>query len=221
MLATNLKIPIFFVAVLSKLPLLLLFARLVSCVIPVCTHHSKVRVFCCPFVVVQMPRELAPERQHFGGPDGLISETRLGKTRFFWRCIHCSWEMGGRNFQNNKARIHLSGDPTLRSGLVSRVCTVAPENVKAKFANLERVKRENSKSSREKRRRSEVLLAAKGHADTTPTKQSRLQYKNKLNNDYIDDAWAEAFFGLDIPARKIDNDLFRRAIAATKRAKTG
>ena len=97
------------------------------------------------FFFLQMPRELGPERQHFGGADGLISETRLGKTRFFWRCMHCSWEMGGKNFQNNKARIHLSGDPSLRNGLVSSVCTVAPEYVKTKFVNLERGKRDTKK----------------------------------------------------------------------------
>ena len=168
-----------------------------------------------------MPREPGPKRAHFGGQDGLISETRLGKTRFFWRCMHCSWEMGGKNFQNNKARIHLSGDPGLRNGLLSQVCTVAPNNVKAMFAGLEKSKRAAKERREQKRRRSEVLLAAQSHADTTPTKQTKLRYRPKLSNDYVDNAWAEAFFGLDVAARKIDNDLFRKAIAATQRAKAG
>ena len=167
-----------------------------------------------------MPRETGPERQHFGGANGLISETILGKTRHFYRCIHCGWELGGKNFQNNKARIHLSGDPGLRNGLVSRVCTVAPENVKSRFANLERLKRTAKANKAEKRRRSEVLLAVKVQ-ELTPTKQSRLKYKRNLTSDYVDTLWAEAFFGLDIAARKIDNPLFRSAIEATKRAKSG
>ena len=167
-----------------------------------------------------MPREQGPERQHFGGKDGLISETKLGKTRYFYRCMHCGWELGGKNFQNNKARIHLSGDPVLRNGMVTRVFPADPDNVKTRFANLERQKRSSKKSKAEKRRRSEVLMAVKNQ-DLTPTKQSRLKYKQKLSGDYVDEVWAEAFFGLDIAARKVDNPLFRSAIEATKRAKSG
>ena len=70
---------------------------------------------------VKMPREVGPEKRHFGGEDGLITETTGGPTRHFWRCVFCNWEMGGENFQNNKARIHLSGDHNLRNGLVSIV----------------------------------------------------------------------------------------------------
>ena len=171
-----------------------------------------------------MPRNVAPEREHFGGADGLISETINGKSRYFWRCMHCNWELGGRNFQNNKARIHLSGDPTLRSGLVSRICHAAPDNIKLRFATLERTKRANKASRAEKRRRSQVLLAGNKSKDTTtgtPTKQSRLGYHKKLTAEHVDKKWGEAFFGLDIAPRKVDNPLFRNAIDATKRARAG
>ena len=86
----------------------------------------------------KMPREVGPEKRPFGGEDGLITESTGGRTRHFWRCAFCNWEMGGKNFQNNKARIHLSGDHNLRNGLVSIVCNGAPDNIKEKFAALER-----------------------------------------------------------------------------------
>ena len=79
-----------------------------------------------------MSRSLGSERAHFGGEGGLVTETSLGRTRYFWWCAYryCDWEMGGKNFQNNKTRIHLSGDPKLRNGLVSRVCLAAPSTAK-------------------------------------------------------------------------------------------
>ena len=107
-----------------------------------------------------MPRSLGPERAHFGGEGGLVTETSLGRTRYFWRCAYCNWEMGGKNFQNNKARIHLSGDPKLRNGLVSSVCTAAPDNIKQQFSAIERLKRDNKRRASAKRRRAKEILGA-------------------------------------------------------------
>ena len=167
-----------------------------------------------------MPRSLGPERAHFGGEGGLISETSLGRTRYFWRCAYCNWEMGGKNFQNNKARIHLSGDPNLRNGLVSRVCHSAPNNIKQQFSAIERSKRDNKRRASAKRRRAKELLGTVKTERTTPTKQSRLAYKG-CTNEEVDRLWGEAFFGCDIPVRKIAHPLFRNAIAATQRSKSG
>jgi len=42
-----------------------------------------------------------------------------------------------------------------------------------------------------------------------------------MHDDAVDNAWGEAFFGLDIAARKIEHPLFRGAIEATQRSKSG
>lgn len=167
-----------------------------------------------------MPRSLGPERAHFGGEGGLVSETSLGRTRYFWRCAYCNWEMGGKNFQNNKARIHLSGDTNLRNGLVSRVCLTAPDHVKQQFSAIERLKRDNKRRASAKRRRAQELLGTVKTESTTPTKQSRLLYKSYTNEE-VDRVWGEAFFGCDIPVHKVALPLFRNAIAATQRSKSG
>ena len=89
-----------------------------------------------------MSREVGSERAHFGGQNGVICETSNGRERYsFWRCMHCDFQVGGRTFHNQKARIHLSGDKSLRNGLITTVCTGAPEEVKRQFAALEETKR--------------------------------------------------------------------------------
>ena len=46
----------------------------------------------------KMPREPGPERAHFGGEDGLITEiTTGGRRKYFWRCMYCSFIIGGKN----------------------------------------------------------------------------------------------------------------------------
>ena len=168
-----------------------------------------------------MPRDVGPERRYFGGEGGLITETHLGRTRFFWRCQFCNWQVGGKNFQNAKARIHLSGDPSLRNGIVAFVCPTAPDDVKKKFADLERAKREQKQKRFAKRQRAQELLGQneKAASGTPPQKQSKLRYRNRATAEEIDKAWGEAFFGLDIPAHKVDRPLFREAIRLTKKAK--
>ena len=167
-----------------------------------------------------MGREVGPERRHFGGEDGLITETTGGRTRNFWWCEFCSWELGGKNFQNNKARIHLSGDHSLRNGLVSRVCSAAPDRIKQKFTALERVKRDRKRTRIAKRARGKELLA-KNKKSRSPTHQSKLGYRNKATAEQVDHAWGEAFFVCDIPVAKIDHPLFREAIAITKKSRAG
>ena len=77
-----------------------------------------------------MPRELGPERAYFGGENGVIAEESNGKTRYYCRCQFCNWTFGGKIFSNTKDRHHLSGDPALRNGMIARVYTQAPEDVK-------------------------------------------------------------------------------------------
>ena len=166
-----------------------------------------------------MPREIGPERTHFGGEGGLVTETHLGRTRHFWRCMYCNWQVGGKNFQNGKARIHLSGDPSLRNGMIATVCPNAPDEVKREFANLEREKRQQKQKRFAKRQRAAELLKHKKGDDTPPQKQSKLNLRNRAPNEEVDKAWGEAFFGLDIPAAKVDNPLFREAIRLTKKSK--
>ena len=162
-----------------------------------------------------MPRVLAPEREHFGGEDGLFSESCNGRTRHFWRCKYCNWEMGGKNFQNNKARIHLSGDPLLRNGMISRVCERAPDDVKQKFTQLEYKKRETTRKKAEKRKRAQELLQRKRFKSEQSTLDGR---KCDISDDAVDAAWGQFVFGLDVAINKIANPLFRRAIDMTKRS---
>ena len=167
-----------------------------------------------------MPQKAGPEREHFGGLNGLFSETNNGKTRYYWKCIHCDWQMGGKTFANEKARIHLSGDPMLRNGMISNVCKRAPAGVKSRFAALVRSKREERCIKVEKRKRAQTLLQSVMVQNSPATKQSKLAMsKTRLSDERVDDAWGEAFFGLDIPPNKIDHPLFREAIAATKLSK--
>ena len=171
-----------------------------------------------------MPREIGPERAHFGGEGGLVTETSLGKTKCFWRCQYCHWTMGGKNFQNAKARIHLSSDQSLRNGMVAQICTAAPPEVMQQMSKLERTKRANKVKRAAKKRRAHELLnlqqRQRAAAETPPRKQSKLELNRRATQDEVDRAWGEAFFGLDIAAAKIDNPLFREALHMTKKSKS-
>ena len=173
-------------------------------------------------------REVGPERGHFGGLNGLVKVQRGGKVTWYWECIHCNWRMGGKSFHNEKARVHLSGDQTLRCGLITQVCTKAPEHIKKLFQKLEREKRQMKQETAIKRKRAAELLASspKPAASTSSkkvqakAKQCRLPFApHRLPNSEVDDAWAKAFFGLDLTPNKIDHELFREAITATSRSK--
>ena len=98
--------------------------------------------------------------------------------------------VGRKNFQNNKARIHLSGDHSLRNGLVSRVCSAAPDRIKRKFVTLERVKRDRKRTRIAKRARDKELLA-KNKKSRSPTHQSKLGYRNKATAEQVDHVWGE------------------------------
>ena len=110
-----------------------------------------------------------PEWDYFGGTDGVIVETIHGKSKYFWECMFCQVRLGGKVFPNRRARIHLSGDPTLRNGIVSRVCTAAPIDVKARFTALVIEKRTTKAANDSKRKRAEEVLRSKRIAmgDTT------------------------------------------------------
>ena len=169
-------------------------------------------------------RTTGPERAHFGGAGGLISKTQDGVQSYYWECMHCGWKVGGKNFQNNKARIHLSGDPSLRNGLITEVCNKAPAKVNEEFALLERTKRlEKAKEVASRKRAAELMQVAKHSSPAAKRKkQQQLPFKrDRLCNDDVDNAWAHAAFALDIAPNKINHDIFREAIAATMRAKKG
>ena len=168
-----------------------------------------------------MSRQVGPERAHFGGKDGLITETTHGKIRHFWRCMHCGYEMGGLTFQNGKARIHLSGDPSLRNGTIANLCNKAPDEVRQQFSLLERQKRLEKKQKNAQRKRATELMCATPspvHKRKRNT-QRTLSFHNNISRDEdVDLAWAKAFFGLDIAPAKISHPLFREAIYATQKS---
>ena len=168
-----------------------------------------------------MPKKIGPERAHFGGELGLITETREnGRPRYYWRCVHCNYHLGGKVFPNVRARIHLSGDTSLRSGVIAQVCTRAPEEVQKAFREIIATKKAEKaeKVARYKRVRELVNtnLAA------SPAKQNRIYVHppiEYLDDDEVDQAWGRAFFTLDIAQNKVEQDFFREAIAATKSSK--
>ena len=166
-----------------------------------------------------MPRGVGPERAHFGGEDGLVSEITNGVTKYLWRCIHCGYEIGGKVFPNAKARIHLSGDNSLRNGIISQVCTRASDDIKKKFVAIIKEKQEQKDFKVAKRKRAQELK--RSNSWSSPAKQSKLglNKRNTLKDRDVDDAWGRAFFGLDISFRKIDKPLFRSAIEASQKSK--
>ena len=103
---------------------------------------------------IQMVRIIGPERDHFGGEDGLCTEICNGKCSYYWKCMYCNFQIGGKNFPNVKARIHLSGDPSLRNGMISTVCSNAPNEVNSKvqFRNLVCTKNRLEKEERFRKR---------------------------------------------------------------------
>ena len=170
----------------------------------------------------KMPREVGPERAHFGGETGMITETQNGVVPHYWKCMYCGWKVGGASFQNQKARVHLSGDVKLKTGLIMDICEQAPLEVQEEFALLERQKRLEKSKKTASRKRAAELMNVSPAAIKKRKKQSPLPFtKNVLPNTEVDDAWALAFLGLDIAPYKIDNQLFRDAIAATMKAKSG
>jgi len=168
-----------------------------------------------------MPRKAGPERAHFGGEDGMITETVGGHIKHFWRCNYCDFKIGGRVFANAKARIHLSGDVTLKNGMVGRVCEKAPEEVQKQFALLERSKRADARNKALTRKRGNEMLAASPSPEQKQkrSRQTQLPFiHTTLPDTDVDDAWGLACFGLDIAAHKINDELFRDAVRATQRS---
>lgn len=120
----------------------------------------------------RMPRRVGPERAHFGGEDGLITELRNGKVTYSWKCDFCGWKMGGKQFANAKARIHLSGENSLRNGVITKVCSRAPAEIKEQFVLLERQKRLEKTQWTATRKRAAELMNSSPAVPQKRNKQS-------------------------------------------------
>ena len=172
--------------------------------------------------VRSMPKKLGPERAHFGGEHGLVTEIVGGGTKYYWRCQFCNWEMGGKCFGNAKARIHLSGDIKLKNGQVATVCDVAPDDIKEQFAALERAKRLEKQQRTSTRKRAIELMNADPSSPVNVKRaksaQSRLPFspRGTLSDLEVDDAWGMACFGLDLAPNKLNDPLFRDAFRASQ-----
>ena len=117
-----------------------------------------------------MPRKVGPERSHFGGQSGLTTVIVNGQAKYFWTCMHCGFNLGGQAFQNRKARIHLSGNNSLRDGSISMVCSKAPAEVQKQFTELEIESREKIQRTAASRKRcSELLSGSPQLADPSGT----------------------------------------------------
>ena len=128
-----------------------------------------------------MSRRSGPERAHFGGELGLVTETNNNDSpKYFWRCVHYNYHLGYKIFPNAKARIHLSGDTSLRNGMISQVCTRAPEDVQKKFRAIIKAKEEDRQRKNAKRKRVAELLEARNF--DSPDSQCTLNIA-RLNGD--------------------------------------
>ena len=177
-----------------------------------------------------MGREAGPERRWFGGKDGLVIEKTGGITKYFWRCSFCGFKLGGRSLQCRRARIHLSGEASLRNGTISQLCNAAPDHIKKQFRELEINKRATATLEEGQRKRARELLHASPQPNSPAnsaankakrSRQQTLPFIQVTSKDQVDDAWGRCFFGLDIAPNKIEHDLFKEAIAATACAQRG
>ena len=172
-----------------------------------------------------MGRKLGPEKAYFGGEDGLVTEVTGGVTRYFWRCMFCGLEIGGKTFPNSKARVHLSGDSSLKTGLISTLCANAPEDIKAQFTVLEKAKRAERKQKLDSRKRGAELMHSSPSLPSGKKKrvQTRLKFPavSNVTDEQVDNAWGRAFFGLDIAVNKLSDPLFHDAVTATMHARPG
>ena len=166
-----------------------------------------------------MPRRSGPERAHFGGELGLVTETSNngGSPKYFWRCVHCNYHLGGKIFPNAKARIHLSGDTSLRNGMISQVCTRAPEDVQKKFRAIIKAKEEDRQRKNAKRKRAAELLEARNFDSPDSQCTLNIARRNALSQMQVDEVWGTAAFTCDIAPSKLGSPFFRDAIQATMR----
>ena len=133
------------------------------------------------------------------------------------------WELGDKCFANTKTRIHLSGDPRLKNGQVSNLCTKAPDNIKEKFAKLklERQKRID-KQHREMTRKRDIDLIHSNPSSPVnkrrKSKQITLPFTSSqtLSDREVDNSWGLTCFGLDIPPNKLNDPLCRDAFHTTQ-----
>ena len=166
-----------------------------------------------------MPRRSGPERAHFGGELGLVTETSAnGSPKYFWRCVHCNMHLGGKIFPNAKARIHLSGDSNLRNGMISQVCTRAPEDVQKKFRAIIKQKEELRQRKNAKRKRVAELVEARNFDSPDSQCKLTMSRRNLLSATEVDEAWGVAAFTMDIAPSKINSPFFRDAIQTTMRS---
>ena len=163
-----------------------------------------------------MPRSVGPERKHFGGEKGLIHESGPGYDKHYWKCMHCGWQLGGKVFANGKARVHLSGDNSLRNGMIAKVCDKAPDYVNKQFTAICKAKMAAKEAERQSRKRAAALLQSEKFG--SPAKQTKLGLRRRqlYSDEQVDLCWAKAVFGLDIAPNKVDRPFFRQAIVATK-----
>ena len=178
---------------------------------------------------VKMGREAGPERAYFGGQDGLVVEKSGGVTKYYWRCNFCGYKLGGKHLQNRRARIHLSGENSLRNGTISQLCTMAPDKIKKQFRDLEIKNRtENALQQAQRKRWRELFSASpsmRGNTNAGQRKRSRRQSQLHFDmvtpKEQVDEAWGRCFFGLDIAPNKIEDNLFKEAIVVTATTKSG
>ena len=84
-----------------------------------------------------MPRNACPFWAHFGGAGGMIETIDgEGNKTFHWQFRYCSFKLPSKHFSAVKARIHLSGDVHLRSGLINQVCMSSPTAVMAQMSTM-------------------------------------------------------------------------------------
>ena len=65
-----------------------------------------------------------------------------GNKTYHWKCQYCDFKLLSKQFSAAKARIHLTGDVHLRSGLINQVCTSSPTEVMCQMSAMIAAKRD-------------------------------------------------------------------------------
>ena len=141
-----------------------------------------------------------------------------GNKTYHWKCQYCDFKLLSKQFSAAKARIHLTGDVQLRSGLINQVCTSSPTEVMCQMSAMIAAKRDRRTLKAASRSHKRELTNATMRADAGKKQTTIDTYAPPATSTSVDQALGEMFFGLSIAPNKANSPLFTKAIDAVKAA---
>jgi hypothetical protein len=167
-----------------------------------------------------IPRKACSSHANFGGTNGCIGDVdHEGNATAHWKCNYCSFKLLSKQFGSAKARIHLSGDVSLRSGLITHVCEAVSTQVMSEMHDLIVLKKKSSAAKSNKTVHKREMIVAKHRTQASAKKQITLidMVPNCTATD-VDLKVGEMIFGLDITPFKAAHHLFKDAMYAVEPA---